>query len=113
MDVDIIPSDMKRNQILQQLHKFGFTASQARLYLAGLTLGKVLMKHLAKEAGVSRGTAYYIMTELERRGFFLHKKTGKRTYYLAVSPQELLNMTLHREQLVRSILPNLKIIAKQ
>ena len=106
-DVDIISSDMKENKILQKLYKFGFTAPQARLYLAGLRLGKALMKHLAQEAKVSRSTAYYLMSELERRKFFAHKKIGKRIYYSAVSPQELLNMALRREQLVRTIMSDL------
>lgn len=113
MNVDIILSNMKRNNILQKLSKFGFTAPQARLYLAGLKLGKALMKHLAQEAKVSRSTVYYLMVELERRGFFSHKKIGKRIYYFVAAPQELLNMALRREQLVRAMLSDLESIAKK
>lgn len=102
---------MSNKKILKQLHFFGFTSSQAKIYLAGLRLGKVLMAPLAKTAQVKRSSVYYIMEELKRRKFFSSKKIGKRTYYIAASPEKLLKMALERENLIKKIFPLLKAIS--
>lgn len=103
---------MTEQTLLKNLEQFGFTASQARLYLAGLKLGRrALMARLAKLSGVRRTTAYYLMEELLRRGFFTKKKLGKRNYYITASPKRLLEMTRERERLVRRLMPELKNLA--
>ncbi len=104
---------MHRDQILKELTKFNFTEPLARLYLAGLELGPALMAPLARKAGVKRTSAYYLMEELLRRTFFTTKQTGRRTYYVAASPQQLLEMTLERERRVRKLFPALKSIASK
>ncbi|OGY45236.1 MAG: hypothetical protein A3J62_02695 [Candidatus Buchananbacteria bacterium RIFCSPHIGHO2_02_FULL_38_8] len=96
--------------LTEQLANLGFTDHQAKLYLAGLKLGTCLMIHLSKAARVKRSTAYYAIEELERRRFFSTKKIGKRTYYLAASPDKLVSMTLNRLKFVRKIYPHLKSI---
>ncbi len=92
---------------------FGFTKAMAKLYLAGLEYGPLLMAHLAMRANVKRTTAYYVMAELLRRGFFSKKKLGKRTGYVAASPEHVLEMTLERERQVRKLLPALNFIKKK
>lgn len=94
--------------ILKQLEHFGFTAVQAKLYLAGLMKKRVLMKPLAKTSGVKRTTAIYLMQELLRRGFFSTKKIRKRIYYIASTPEHLLKITEKRKQLILKLLPKLK-----
>ena len=96
----------------QQLYHLGFASQQAKLYIAGLKLGRSLMAHLAAEAKVKRGTAYYIINELIRRKFFFVKKIGKRTYYEAVAPEKIVTMTEERLRFVKKIYPQLKIIQK-
>ncbi|MBI4426834.1 MAG: hypothetical protein HY567_04630 [Candidatus Kerfeldbacteria bacterium] len=101
---------MKKTRILRLLRQFGFTPAQARLYLAGVMLGPALMAVLSKEAGLPRSTAYYLMSELKRRGFFTSRMIGRRTYYAAASGQRLLLMTKRRELLIRRMLPILHTI---
>jgi len=103
---------MRLQYILEQLQQFGFTNTQARLYIAGLELGEVLMKPLAQRANISRSTAYYLMEELQRRKFFTIEKIGKRKYYKAASPETLLEMVKKREKLITSLLPQLQVITK-
>jgi sugar-specific transcriptional regulator TrmB len=98
---------MTDKKIVTQLIKFGFTVPQAKLYFAGLKSGPELMARLAKQSGVRRTTAYYMMEELERRGFFVKRKVGKRTYYAAASLHRLLRMAKHRERLVRKLMRRL------
>lgn len=94
---------MHLEQLAGALQKFGFTKPQAKIYLSGLILKHALMMPLARTAGVRRSTAYYLMKELLRRGFFTSKKIGKRNYYVAASPKKLLEMTKEREKLVRRL----------
>lgn len=98
---------MTDKKIVTQLIRFGFTVPQAKLYFAGLKLGPELMARLAKQSGVRRTTAYYMMEELLRRGFFVKRKVGKRIYYEAASLQQLLRMTKTRERLVRKLIRTL------
>lgn len=98
--------------LLSELENFGFTEPQAKLYLAGLSADELLMQPLAKKAGIKRTTAYYVMEELVRRGFFIVKKLGKRYYYVAASPQRLVEMTIQRGKLIRKIFPFLIKIRK-
>jgi len=95
---------MTDKKIVTQLIKFGFTVSQAKLYFAGLKLGPELMARLAKQSGVRRTTAYYIMEELQRRRFFERRRIGKRIYYVAASLYQLLKMTKERERLVKRLI---------
>lgn len=103
---------MNRSKLIDNLIKFGFTKAQARLYFAGLSFDKSLMAHLATKANVRRSTAYYLMKELLRRGFFIIKKIGKRNYYIASPPEKLLKVTKEREQLILSLMPALKSLRK-
>lgn len=103
---------MNNKKLLQELEKFGFTEPQAKLYLAGLSQDELLMQPLAKKAGIKRTSAYYVMEELMRRGFFSVKKNGKRHYYSAASPQRLIEMTEQREKLIKKISPFLLKLRK-
>lgn len=103
---------MKNSELLTALGDFGFTDQQAKLYVAGLSLGETLMARLAREAKVKRSSAYYAISELERRGFFSIKKVGKRTYYRAASPQQLITMTTKRLETVKKLFPQLKKLQK-
>ena len=96
---------MRAKELVERLTVLGFTASSARLYLAGLKTGPSLIAPLAREAGISRKSAYPLLEELGRRGFFLQKQVGKRTHYQAVSAKQLLKIVLNQEQLVRELLP--------
>ncbi len=98
---------MHQKELLKNLEKFGFLPQQAKLYLAGIQFGPSLMMPLAKKAGIKRTTAIYCMTELLRRGFFRKVKIGKRTGYLASSPNELIKITEKRKQLILKLLPDL------
>ena len=95
---------MTDRKIVTRLIQFGFTTQQAKLYYAGLKSGPELMSRLAKQAGVRRTTAYYMMEELLRRGFFSKRKIGKRTYYTTASLEQLLQMTRRRAKLVKSLM---------
>lgn len=94
---------MNDRKIVTQLIKFGFTTSQAKLYYAGLRSGPELMARLARQAGVRRTTAYYMMEELIRRRYFSTRKVGKRKVYVAASLNDLLQMTESREQLIKKL----------
>lgn len=90
------------------IRQFGFTRSQAKLFYTGYLIGPSLMAALAKKARIPRATAYYLMSELRRRGFFTTKKHGQRTIYIAASDETLLNMVRERERLVKKLIRQTK-----
>ncbi|MFA4834421.1 MAG: helix-turn-helix domain-containing protein [Patescibacteria group bacterium] len=95
---------MKDRTAIKIIKQFGFTESQAKLFYAGFANGPSLMSHLAEKAIIPRGTAYYLMSELQRRGFFTAKKHGKRTVYVAASGKRLLQMAQEREKLIKKLI---------
>ena len=99
-------------KLIKVLIEFGLNKAQARLYVAGLKTKKALMAQLAREAGVKRTTAYYLMDELLRRRFFATKRFGRRTYYIAITSKQLWQLAKEKERLIRQILPTLKTIEK-
>ena len=99
---------MTDQKIVTQLSRDWLTIPQAKLYYAGLKFGPELMARLAKRAGIRRTTAYYMMQELQRRQFFARRKIGKRTYYIAISLEGLLEMTRQRARLIKKLITELE-----
>ena len=84
--------------ILQyELKKMGLKEKEAKVYLVGLELGPASIKQLAEAAGITRPTAYEIVSALEKRGLFAESKQDKRKSFVAQSPEVLLGI-LHTEQ---------------
>jgi sugar-specific transcriptional regulator TrmB len=63
-------------QIVRELTKLGLSEKEAKVYIAGLELGKATILELSKKAEVKRGTCYEIVMNLSNLGLF--KKTLKK-----------------------------------
>jgi len=101
---------MKRKELIANLEKFGLTHSEAQLYLAGIEVGETLVAPLAIAAGIPRTTTYAMLEEMIKRNLFYVRTRGKRTYYLAASPKQILKDVLDKEQLIRSMIPHLEAL---
>lgn len=77
------------NDVLQQ---HWLTKVEAKTYLATLELWTAPVSKIARKAGESRESMYYILENLEKKWFIKSVVMNKVTNYFAISPEELLNI---------------------
>lgn len=101
---------MRNIELLQNLENLGLERSEASLYLSALKLGPTLLAPLAKEANIPRSSAYSCIDRLTQKRYLTMEIKGRREYYLASPPKQLLRFALEQEQTVRKILPTLEAL---
>lgn len=75
-----------------ELRKLDLSEKEVRVYLAGLELGPNSVQNLAKKADLTRPTAYEIIKKLEEKGLFIESKEGKKRYFVAQAPENILGI---------------------
>ncbi|MBL7142485.1 MAG: hypothetical protein ISS83_02430 [Candidatus Pacebacteria bacterium] len=75
-----------------ELRKLGLSEKEVRVYLAGLELGPNSVQNIAKEAGLTRPTAYEIIKKLEDKKLFLKTKQRGKRLFRAQSPESILGI---------------------
>jgi len=98
---------MLLNQVLTQ---FGLNDKEARVYLACLELGPSSILEISKKSGVNRASIYYIIEELIKKELITQTSKKKKVLYVASEPSELMNSIKNKEDLLKSILPDLNAL---
>lgn len=92
------------------LKEFGLTDNEAKVYLAGLELGQATVQGLGKKSGVKRTTVYTTIEGLKQKGLVSQTKKGKKTFFTAEAPENLVRLSEKRYQQLKEVLPELKSI---
>jgi len=95
---------------INTLKEFGLTDNEAKVYLSGLELGISSVQDLAKKSGVKRTTVYTTIDGLKRKGLISQSKKGKKTFFVAESPERLVQLSESRYKQLKKTLPELKSI---
>jgi sugar-specific transcriptional regulator TrmB len=90
-----------------KLSELGLSNKSAELYIALLQLGAGTIQDLAKKTKIVRTTCYPLVEELERLGLVSTTKSGKRTLYVAESPDILLRRAEQSVTRARALIPSL------
>jgi len=75
-----------------ELQKIGLSEKEAKVYLAALELGQASVQNIALKAGVNRATTYTILESLIEKGLCSTYEEGKKTFFIASSPEYLLSL---------------------
>lgn len=101
--------------IYEQLHHFGLSDKEAKVYIAALELGPSPVQAISKKAGVNRATTYVQIATLNGRGLMSSFDKGKKRYFAAESPERLMALyedEMHhlkeKEDVLKEMLPELK-----
>lgn len=101
--------------IERSLTELGLEAKEARVYRTILELGPSPVQIVAQRAGIPRATTYVLLGALRGRGLVTTFEKGKKTFFVAESPEQLAQLVTGRaeeirrqEQLLKSLLPTLK-----
>jgi sugar-specific transcriptional regulator TrmB len=95
-------------QIAQTLLKLGFSANEAKVYLAALELGTASAQDIAQKAGIKRTTGYSVLSYLVNRGVIGKTKVKGKTRFVAEPPSRLLMLAKEVEEGLKSSLPELE-----
>jgi sugar-specific transcriptional regulator TrmB len=75
-----------------ELRKLGLNEKEVKVYLTGLELGPNSAQNLAAGAKITRPTAYEIIKKLEKKGLFVESQGKNKRYFMAQSPEKILNI---------------------
>ena len=96
---------MSEREVLEEL---GFTPAEASIYLALLETGSTLTGPIIKKTNLHRGTVYQILQRLEEKGLVSSVIKGKKQYFEAAPPEQLLELLRSKEDMLEGIMPELK-----
>lgn len=76
-------------ELVTILAEYGLSDKESTVYLAMLELGPASVQDIAKKSGVNRATTYVMIESLKRRGLMSTFEKGKKTMFVAESPERL------------------------
>ena len=76
----------------QELQNLGLSEKEAKVYVTALELGAETVQNIAKASGINRATTYVQIDSLKEKGLMSEFEKGKKTYYVAESPNRLKNL---------------------
>lgn len=79
--------------LITRLAEYGLSEKESLVYLAMLELGPASVQDIAKKAGVNRATTYVMLEALKRRGLMSTFEKGKKTMFVAESPDRLKHLS--------------------
>ena len=92
------------------LEEYGLSDREAKIYLAAINLGTSPIAQLAKKSGMKRPTAYPVIDDLLERHLLIMVPKGKKKYYKAENPKELIHRLDMQKNKLASALPQLEAI---
>lgn len=97
-----------------ELQRVGLDQREAKIYLAALELGPSPVQKIAQRANVPRATTYLILDDLRNKGFVTTYDEGKKTFFVAESPDRLAALVDEKEaevqrqkEAIKSLVPEL------
>jgi len=94
----------------QYLQSLGLSDKEAKLYLTGLQLGPASIQQLAQHSAVKRSTIYELIGGMIDQGLFIISQKGKRKFYTAQEPDNLLLYLKQKEKIIQQIMPDLEAL---
>ena len=102
------------------LQEIGLSEKEASIYIALLSFDKAPVIDISKKAGIKRPTTYVILTSLQKKGIVSEIEVGKKTFYIAESPEKLemfisrrIHLLEENKKSLEIIIPELKSVRKE
>ena len=100
---------MKLEQTLQDI---GFPASEAKVYLALLELGKARASEISKKTRIKRPSVYVLLKSLMHGGHVGSYKKRGITYFTAQNPKTVIDLANERAKTAKQALPMLEALIR-
>lgn len=95
------------NDYTSLFEKFGLSDKESALYVALLELGQAEVSAIAMHARIKRPTAYFVLRDLEIKGFVSSIIAGKTKRFVAEDPKKLLALEKSKITDLETALPGL------
>lgn len=82
----------------KELQNLGLSEKEAKVYTTALQLGADTVQNISKQAGINRATTYVQIDSLKEKGLMSEFEKGKKTYYVAESPERIKNLLIAIEK---------------
>ncbi|MBT6773943.1 hypothetical protein HOA91_01090 [Candidatus Woesearchaeota archaeon] len=92
------------------LKKFGLTEKEIKVFLANLELGQATVNEIANKSNTFRTYSYDILKSLMEKGLVRYFIKSGVKYFETVEPEKLINILHEKEDQIKSILPELKLL---
>lgn len=100
---------MQTQKVIEQL---GYTANEAKVYLAALGLGEAHISDIASKVKMPRSTAQAIVDKLQKDGLMNFYVQRRYKYWVAEKPERLLDQLRKRQEMLQEMLPELSRLKK-
>ncbi|MFH1392600.1 MAG: helix-turn-helix domain-containing protein [bacterium] len=94
--------------MLTGLQNLGLSEKEANVYLAALELGSSSIQKIARKAGVNRATTYVMIESLIKKGMVSSFEQGKKRFFAATHPSQLLRLIKQKESDIHVLRENLE-----
>ena len=102
------------------LKDIGLSEKEAIVYITLLSFDKASISDVSQKAKVKRPTTYVILDTLEKKGLVSEVNIGKKTYYIAESPEKLdmfvdrqIHLLEENKKSLDIVIPQLKSIQRE
>ena len=92
------------------LKEIGLTDIEIKVYLVLLKEGSSLAGDITRNTGIHRRSVYDAIERLVEKGLVSYIKTNNRKYFEAVNPERLLEILKEKEDNIKTLLPELKLL---
>ena len=100
-------------QIQKIIEQLGYTAKEAKVYLAALSLGECHISDIAEKVKMPRTSVQVIVDKLHKDGLMNFYVMRRYKYWVAENPERLLANLKRREETMREALPRLNALKKE
>lgn len=94
--------------MLTALKNLGLSEKEAKVYLAALELGSSSVQKIGRKAGVNRATTYVMIESLIKRGLVSFFEQGKKRFFAATHPSQLVRLIRQKELDIQELKENLE-----
>jgi PAS domain S-box-containing protein len=99
-------------QIQKIIEQLGFTAKEAKVYLAALHLGEAHISDIAEKVNLPRSSTQTIADRLNKEELLNFYVMRRYKYWVAANPEHLLDRLQQREETMRDAMPVLSAIKR-
>lgn len=97
---------------IAKLRDAGLNDKESRIYVKLLYLNEATVSRVAKETSINRSLLYFILSDMEARGFVSYIIKSNVRFYGAVEPEKILNILEEKKSSFQSIMPDLVKLSK-
>jgi len=99
-------------ELAKQLEEAGLSSKEAIVYLALMKYSPIGGGNLARLLNMDRTHTYGVLRNLVNKGLAGHIMVDNKRLFQPMSPQNLLNQIMQREQAIKTIIPDLMALEK-